>query len=138
MLVERIPPRLRATLVLLTVIAVAICKWPFWLFLIWLILLLPISFYAGVSRVHLTFCASFLLPIGIGLMVIWGLIVGAPPGAMPRSNPTAGTLYALILLGRLMVFSAVIQILYLALSPQHLVDQLRGLGLRNDLLLVTL
>jgi len=138
MLVEKIPPRLRATLVLLTIIAVVICKWPFWLFLVWLFVLLPTSAYAGVGRAHMTFCASFLLPIGIGLLVIWGAIVGAPPGAMPRSNPTAGTLYALTLLGRLTVFSCVVQILYLGLSPQRLITELRGLGVQREFLLVTL
>jgi energy-coupling factor transport system ATP-binding protein len=81
---------------------------------------------------------TFVLPLSIALLIVWGVIVGAPPGATLGSDPHSGYYYAMTVALRIAVLGGVFQLTILTIPSEQLAYTLRTWGLRGGLLVVVL
>ncbi|MHB1954393.1 MAG: energy-coupling factor transporter transmembrane component T family protein, partial [Sulfobacillus sp.] len=102
------------------------------------LIMLPIAAWVKILRSHLIFCATVIGPIGFGLILVWGVVVGAPPLQNLHSNPLGGAMYAAIVLTRLLVISALMQITLLSLTTSELMTTVYALGIRGELFFIIL
>lgn len=87
-------------------------------------------------RAHLVFMLWIWLPLAIWLMVVWGAIVGAAPGAPLRSDSVGGLLYAVQVSARLEAMAAIIQASFLSIPLEQLGASLLTLRTPKPLVLV--
>ena len=111
---------------------------PLPLALLWTIGIMPLIIQGRIVRQHVRFICLVLMPIAVGLIVVWGWIVGAPPGLVPASAPAAGIRFAAATSLRLAVLGGIWQLCFLTLPPTALAGTLRIWGIRRDFLLVVL
>jgi energy-coupling factor transporter transmembrane protein EcfT len=104
--------------------------------LLWLVFVIPALRWAGALTQHLRFVGWVLLPMGLLLVVVWGVLVGAPPGIAPGSSPLAGTLFACLVVTRLGLIGGVLQLAVLSIPQDQLLYTLRHWGLRGESLAV--
>lgn len=90
---------------------------------------------AGRLRQHLGVVLIALAPVGIGSAVVWGMLVGAPPGAPPHTDPAAGLAYAAAIALRLGAVASAVQ-WFSAIPGDQLVACLRVSGARGSALTV--
>jgi energy-coupling factor transporter transmembrane protein EcfT len=91
-----------------------------------------------VRGAHLKFLLFVWLPLAAWLVVVWGFIVAAPPGAPVHSNSVAGLLYAARISMRLAAMVGVMQALLLSVSLDQLGRGLFSLRLPRPVVLVIL
>ena len=77
-------------------------------------------------------------PVLLGLLLVWGVIVGAPPGAPLHSAPQAGVMFALTVATRLALVSALLYAVIATESASEVRQTLRGWGLQGDALAVVI
>jgi energy-coupling factor transporter transmembrane protein EcfT len=135
---RRVHPFSRMFCVVVIVATTFLCHSAVLLLAIWVAVLLPASIQLGIAKKHLLFCVAVLGPITIGLLVTWGILVGAPPGAPPHSAPLSGISFAGIIAWRLLVIPATFQIMFLALPARELIETLYTVGIRGEFFLVVL
>jgi energy-coupling factor transporter transmembrane protein EcfT len=85
----------------------------------------------GQIRPFAKFAGSVLLPVGLGLVLIWGFIRHGAPGQAAGISTDAGVFYALTTTLRLALLGAVFQTAVLSLPPARLVHMLQRFGVRG-------
>jgi energy-coupling factor transporter transmembrane protein EcfT len=98
------------------------------------VLLARASLAAGFGK----FLVIVWAPTALMLLLIWGLIARAPPGAPMGSDPRGAVAYAVIIMLRLAVLGGAIQLALLSVPPRLLPATLRGWGIRGEGLVVAL
>lgn len=130
-------PRARGLATLVAGVGTVLINDPFALALFWF-LLFPLLVRGSVVRAHTRFVAWILLPITAALLLVWGIVVGAPPGSPIGSAPAEGLRFAAATAIRLAVLGGLWQLCLLTLRPNELAPTLRAWGLRGDVLVVAL
>jgi energy-coupling factor transport system permease protein len=102
----------------------------------WVAVLIPLTALAGVLRQHLRFVLTILTPISLALFVIWGWIVGAPPGAPVGSAPAAGAGFAALVALRLALLGGIGQLCFSTIPSDRLVSTLRSWGIKGEGLVI--
>lgn len=133
-----VDPRARAISAVLAVVGTLFVREPLPLLLALLLVILPLLALGGGIRGYSKLAGAIGLPVIVGLFVVWGLFVGAPPGMPLHSDPTGGILFAATVGLRLLVLAAILYLAVAMVAPPLLPQVLRGWGLRGDLLAVVL
>jgi len=102
----------------------------------WLAVVLPIAVVAGIGRRHLQFVLAIVAPITVALLVVWGWLVGAAPGAAVGSSPEAGTRFAALVGLRLALLGGIMQLCLLSIPTGDLVFTFKRWGLRGEGLVI--
>ena len=79
---------------------------------------------------------TVLLPIGTGLILIWGFIRQGGPGAQGERSVEAGILFAILTILRLALLGAIFLAAVLTLSPERLIHLLQTFGIRDRALAI--
>lgn len=133
-----VDPRARAMSALLAVIGTLFMREPLPLLIALLGVIVPLLVVGGGIRGYAKLAGVMGLPVVGGLFIVWGVVVGAPPGSALHSDPMGGGLFAATVGLRLLVLSAILYLAIAMVLPRDLPRVLRGWGLRGDLLAVVL
>jgi energy-coupling factor transporter transmembrane protein EcfT len=136
--VAGVHPTARAVAALGAVAGTLLIRQPIPLAALWLVVLLPLIVHARLERRHLVFVCWIVLPVSVALFVVWGFIVGAPPGAAAGVDPAGGIRFATLTTLRLLVLGAIWQLCFLTLPFHGLAATLRSWGIRGDALVACL
>lgn len=102
----------------------------------WLLFILPLTTMLKVSKQHFKYLVSFILPLAITLLMVWSLLIGAPPDQIVGSNPLGGANYAFTTSVRLALLGGLAQIIILPFPLDDLSCKLYQIGIRGDLLII--
>jgi len=102
------------------------------------VLLVPLLLIGVVFRAHLRFLAIIVLPVAAFSLVVWPLLIGAPPGETAGSNPVGALRFAATTVLRLMLVGGIIQACVLAIHSRDLATTFRRWGLRGEWLIAAL
>ena len=102
------------------------------------VLLTPLLLRGGLARAQLRFLMWVLMPIAAALIVVWGFVVAAPPGAVPGSARLDGLRFAATTSLRLAALGSLWQLCFLTLPASALRSTLRSWGLSSNGLIVVL
>lgn len=91
---------------------------------------------AGHSRQHVIFLAIVVAPIGIMLVLVWGWIVGAPPGALAYSDHAGGVTFAAETTLRIALLGGLFTLVVRTIPQEEVVSTLRAWGCRKETLVV--
>lgn len=104
-------------------------------------ILLPVSLIisallvaAGIGKRFGALIFKVFLPLSIGLLLVWGGVMGAPPGAPVGTDRLGGVVFGLVVTLRLLAASAISQLCILAVPSHELPQVLSVCGIRGDLL----
>lgn len=132
-----IPPKARLAATIIAAVATSITsRWPPLAIALGVLSILLVR--AGLGWVFLKFMVVVLGPTALMLILVWGLVCRAPPGAAMGSDPGGGAAYAATISLRLAVLGGVIQLALLSVPSRLLPVTLRGWGLRGEGLVVAL
>jgi len=106
--------------------------------LIALAVVLALLIRAGLAGVFLKFIITMLGPAALMLVLIWGLVTRAPPGAAMGSDPRGGAVYAAMISLRLALLGGVLQLALLSVPSRLLPPTLRGWGIKGEGMVVAL
>jgi energy-coupling factor transporter transmembrane protein EcfT len=102
----------------------------------WLLVVLPLMVVLKISKHHLRYLGSFILPLSATLLFVWYFLIGAPPEQAIGSNPLGGANYAMSTSVRLALLGGLAQVIILPIPLDHLSYRLRQVGIRGDLLII--
>src|SRR5205085_4531692 len=91
--------------------------------------------FQGFLAKHLKFTTTAFGPLGAMWIFVWWFLLGAPPGETQGSNPSGAMDYALLLLFRLLVVTALAQLGFMAARGDRLPQVLHACRIRGDLLI---
>jgi len=83
----------------------------------------------GVLSIHITFLIRLWLPVLIGLVIVWGLVVKGTPLSAGEQGILAGLHFAAITASRLAVIAALFQMIFLSIKGIERARFLVALGL---------
>jgi len=126
--------RVRGLTSLLAIVGVFVCRNPITLAFGFLFVVTPLAIISGSFVKFGKFVIVVILPIAVGLIFVWGWLMGAPPGEPYGSSPSAGCLYAATIFLRLALVSGVIFISLLSLTTERMVALFRSWGIRGEFL----
>ena len=89
---------------------------------------------AGIGRRYAALCLKVFLPLSLGLLLVWGGIMGAPPGTAIGTDRIGGLTFAMLVVLRLLVASGISQLCILAIPSHELPQVLSVCGIKGDLL----
>lgn len=95
-----------------------------------------LSILAGIHRAFLRFAIAVVLPISLALFVVWGWLVGAPPGQPLNSAPNAGFAYGAVVSLRLLILGGVGQLCMLTVRANDLPATMRAIGCGSQAIIV--
>lgn len=104
----------------------------------WFVILVPLTVLCGIFRQHVRFVLTILAPMAVTLLVVWGWIVAAPPGAIPGSSPEEGFSFAGLITFRVALLAGICQLCFLTIPLHNLAPTFRGWGLKGDGLVIML
>jgi energy-coupling factor transporter transmembrane protein EcfT len=87
-------------------------------------------------RAHLRFILWFWLPLTLWLVLVWGWIVAAPPGAPLQSDRYGGILYSLRVALRLEAMVGTMQVAFLSMTVEQVGTGLRSLRIPDHVVFV--
>jgi len=102
----------------------------------WLVLLIPLFTLTSTMRSHGRFVIKIVAPIFIILLVVWGWLVGAPPGLQPGSSSVDGARFAIFISLRLILLGGIFQLCFLSIPYDKLINTFRQWGLKGNWLVV--
>ena len=127
-------PQIRGLATLLAIAGTFFCQNPTTLAVGLVGIIIPLTIVTGVSDKFGKFVLVIILPIALGLLFVWGWLMGAPPGEPRGSAPMAGSLYAAAVFLRLSVVSGFVFVSLLSLPADKMVTLFRSWGIRGELL----
>ena len=89
---------------------------------------------AGIGRRYAALCVKVFAPLSLGLLLVWGGVMGAPPGSPIGTDRVGGLAFGMLIVLRLLVASAVSQLCILAIPSQELPHVLSACGVKGDML----
>jgi energy-coupling factor transporter transmembrane protein EcfT len=127
-------PQIRGWATLLAIVAAFFCQNPSVMTIALVCLILPLTIITGVFIKFAKFVSVVIFPIALGLLFVWGWLMGAPPGEPRGSSPSAGCLYGAIIFLRLALVSGVVFVSLLSMRADRMVTVFRSWGIRGELL----
>lgn len=100
--------------------------------IVYLIIVVPLLLFAKLGRVHTKFLLVGIIPLAIGLLLLWGVIVAAAPGMPNGSAPIEGVKHALLISVRLATIAGIFQLCFLSLPFRELIAVLARWGVKGD------
>lgn len=134
----KVHPRAFAIAILLTVCGTLLMNELRFLLVGLLLIGAPVLLWKRRLLAYLRLGAFTIGPVVLGLLIVWGVVVGAPPGATLHSAPAAGVVFALTVATRLTLISALFYATLAAESASEVRPLLRGWGLSGDALAVVM
>src|SRR5438270_13066155 len=132
-----IPPKARLASMLIATTAVFVLN--HWSpLIIVLSIILVLVWRSGILPDYARFAVFFWVPTAVMLLIIWGLITRAPPGAIVGTDPKGGLRYATTIALRILAVGGIVQLAILSIPSRLLPATLRGWGLRGESLVVAL
>lgn len=131
-------PRARAIAAVLAIMGTLAARNVVVLLLGWSLVLLPIILGTGMTRAYLRFLFVVLLPIAVALLLVWAVVVGAPPDTQIASDPFGGARYAAMISLRLALLGGITQLCFLTIPSEQLANTFRRWGLHREGLLIAL
>lgn len=130
-------PRARAAAVIIAISGGLIARYIPLLAAGWLVVL-AFAFASGIIRLHLKFVFITLFPIAVALLLVWGWLVGAPPGSPVGSDHIGGMLFALMIFLRLAMLGGIIQLGLSTIPAERMPYTLSKCGIKGEGLIITL
>ena len=127
-------PQIRGLAALMAIVTTFICQDPRVLAVGFVFAVVPLTLITGVFVKFAKFVLVIIFPIALGLLFVWGWLMGAPPGELRGSAPSAGYLYASTIFLRLALVSGVVFVCLLSLRADSMVTLFRSWGVRGELL----
>jgi energy-coupling factor transporter transmembrane protein EcfT len=131
-------PRVRLTASLLAVVATFVADDVRLLSVLLLLVFLPLTHYLTIRKNYVRFLVVFVVPLALGLLLVWGGLVGAPPGEKIYSNWIGGVEYGLLIALRVAVVGGVFELAFNTVRPSDLPGVLRGMGVNGDWLVIVM
>jgi energy-coupling factor transport system ATP-binding protein len=122
---------------LLAVVGTFAVSGAIWLAVVW-VAVIALALSARIGKAYGWFLVSIIFPLSAALLIVWGIVVAAPPGAPLGSDQHAGFQYAATIALRLAILGGIFQLTILTIPPDELPETLRKGGLRGGLLLIVL
>ncbi|MBI4026218.1 MAG: hypothetical protein HY360_14620 [Verrucomicrobia bacterium] len=94
--------------------------------------LVPLLVSLRLLRTHAKFVLAGVLPLAIGLLILWGVVIGAAPGLPHGSAPIEGVKHAILMSLRLAMIAGLFQLCLLSLPFGELMSVLANWGIRGD------
>lgn len=129
-----ISPRIRGLVALLAIVGAFVTPSPLLLIAGLILGILPVVAANGQFNRFIKFILAVILPIALGLLFIWGWLVGAPPGEPHGSAPSQGCTYAANVALRLALVSGVAFACLLNLTADRKVTMFQSWGIRGEML----
>ena|SRR5437867_410360 len=130
-------PRARLLAIAVGVVGVFLTPTPVQLALLWICAGIPMLWRTHMLKVHLRFLLFVVFPLSLTLFLIWGVIMGAGPGALPHSSPRRGMEFAALITLRVVTLGVITQAGLLSLGSDGLISLCSQLGLPHDLRIMT-
>jgi energy-coupling factor transport system ATP-binding protein len=130
-------PRVRLTVGLLAVVGVFFIRSPIVLAAS-LALVIVLAIATGIGIRFGRFLLIVIVPFAVALLVVWGIVVAAPPGTPMGSDAGAGFRYASVIALRLAIFGGIFQVVFLTMPLERLASTLRKCGIRGELFIIVL
>src|ERR1039458_1809276 len=92
----------------------------------------------GVRGRHMKFVLWIWAPLAAWMFIVWGLVVGAPPGLALHTSTVEGVAYAARISLRLLAMVGLLQSCLLSIKPEQLAAGLLSLRIPRHLALVVL
>lgn len=105
---------------------------------VWVAVLLPMFVATRLLRQHAIFVLAVFTPISLQLVLVWGFVVGASPGAPVGSSPEGGLAFALLTALRIGLLGGIVQLSVLTIRSEQLIYTFTACGLRGDWLIAAL
>jgi energy-coupling factor transporter transmembrane protein EcfT len=103
-----------------------------------LLVFLPLTHYLTIRKNYVRFLVVFVAPLAVGLLLVWGGLVGAPPGEKIHSNWIGGIEYGLLVALRIAVVGGVFELAFNTVRPSDLPGVLRGMGVNGDWMVIVM
>lgn len=102
----------------------------------WLIIIIPLLLVVRIEKVYFRFLLFILAPIFTSLVLVWVILVGAPPGLPLGSDPKKALEFACIVSLRLALLAGIFQLCFLSIPKEELITTFRRWGLKGDTLII--
>ncbi|HTV46894.1 MAG TPA: energy-coupling factor transporter transmembrane component T [Phycisphaerae bacterium] len=102
------------------------------------IVLVGILAIGSALRIHLKFITVIVLPIAVFSLIVWPLLMGAPPGEKAGTDPAGAVRFALLISLRLAFVGGIIQACVLTIHARDLAVTYRRWGLHKEWLVAAL
>jgi hypothetical protein len=100
------------------------------------LVVLGILWVQGSLRAFAKFALTVLLPVGVGLVIIWGFIRQGAPGSTGEASVAVGVLFATTTTMRLALLAGVFLAAMFALPPERMVHLLKTFGIHGRTLAI--
>lgn len=100
--------------------------------------MVPTVILARVAHAHCRFVLIVVTPVAAMSLLVWPVMMGAPPGELAGSNPSGAFAFALLTVFRLAFVGGIFQAALLSLDPARLTTTLWKWGVRGEWLVVVL
>jgi energy-coupling factor transporter transmembrane protein EcfT len=124
-------PRLRFIATALAIVGTLMARDLTGLGVVWLTLT-AVCIIARIGLRHLRFVAVVILPITVALVLIWGVMIGAPPNEAAGSNQRGAFAFACLTGMRLAVLGGILQICFLTIPGDEVLSTFQACGVRGD------
>lgn len=131
-------PYVRGVALILGIAGTLLSENVFQMLIVWVGVIIPMTLFTHIFKPYMQFLVSVLLPVGIALLLVWVLLLGAPPGKPTGSDIYGGAIFAITIILRLAILGGITQIAFLTLSHQQLILTLRSWGLKGEGLIIVL
>jgi len=125
-------PIARGLATLLALIGTFLARDAMLVVVVYLLVLLPLLACLRLTRTHTKFVFVGVLPLAVGLVILWGLVVGAAPGSPHGSAPAEGVKHAILVSARLAMIAGLFQLCFLSLPFGELMGVLAKWGVKSD------
>jgi hypothetical protein len=122
----------------MAVTGACICSSALLLTLAYILGIVPTLILTRVVRAHYQFLLAIVAPVAAMSVLVWPLMMGAPPGELAGSNPSGALSFAFLTVFRLMFVGGVFQSTLLSLDSSRLTTTLWRWGIRGEWLVVVL
>ena len=129
-------PRVRGASTILAIIGTLFATSIISMLFAWLLVLIPLLAATGTLRSHARFVVRILAPIFVIHLLVWGFLVGAPPGSPPGSSSTDGSRFAVFIALRRILLGGIFQLCFLSIPYDKMINTFWYWGLRGKSLVV--
>jgi energy-coupling factor transporter transmembrane protein EcfT len=130
-------PLARGAALMLAITGTVLATNPVPMFGLWVGVLIPALWSVGHLSRHVKFAIVVVGPAAASLFLVWGWLVGSPPGTHAPGG-TTGIEYAATISLRLLLLGGIFQLAILSIPSVQLAPTLRAWGIRGPLLTIIL
>lgn len=133
----RLNPIIRGLSSIIAIIGILAGTNTYFLLLSWFAIIIPLDIITGIIKKQILFITAFIIPIFFTLVLVWGWLLGAPPGSILNSSPLAGVEFAALVSTRFLLLSSVF-LLCLSIPAKQIGITLRSWGFKKNAIIIAL